>query len=108
MQGLIDDGFVSTKDDRWYILTEQGYEYIYKNYTVKDTEELIMSVFRKHKKGIGEPIMSNSFLSLQQDMERFHFDNYGLAFQNLIEGNFIELVNDRLYKLTKDGYDRIR
>ena len=30
MQGLINDGFVSTKDI-WYVLTEKGYNCIYKD-----------------------------------------------------------------------------
>lgn len=103
---LITDNYVSTKDG-WYVLTEKGYNHIYSNYTIEDTIELILDVFRKHKVIVGEILMQNHFIKPQQDMDRFHFDNFSIAMQKIIVDGLIELTKEGCYKLTQFGYNRI-
>lgn len=106
MQQLISDVYVSTKDG-WYVLTEDGYNYIYRKYSIEDTKQLIMNVFRNHKVGVGGILMQNNFITLQQTAERFHFDNFTFALQSLISDGLIEVNEIGYYKLTQSGYDRI-
>lgn len=102
---LITGGYISS-DDKWYILLEKGYNYIFRNYSIEDTEQLILDVFRKHKIGVGEILMQNSFLSFRQEAERFHFENFNNAILNLHTKRLIE-SSDMGYKLTQAGYERI-
>ena len=106
MNQLITDGYVSTKDN-WYVLTEIGYDHNYSEYSIEDTKELIMGVFKKHKVGVGEILMQNHFITLQQTMERFHFDNFNSAIQGLISDELFEITDKGYYKLTQSGYDKI-
>jgi len=103
---LIEDEYIFIKDS-WYVLTDKGCDYIYRNYSIETTKSLILEVFKKHKIGIDEIIMQNSFIKLQQSVDRFHFDNFTLAFQNLISDEYIEIAGNNCYKLTKLGYDNI-
>jgi len=105
INGLVDEGYISTNGD-FFVLEQKGYDHIYAGYSILDTERMIMDVFRRHKIGVGQMIMSNSFLELERSMERFHFDNYNQAFQNLGRKGMIEFV-ERGYKLTQIGYDAI-
>lgn len=105
IQQLISDEYI-TINDNWYILLDKGYDYISKDYSIEDTEALILDIFRKHKKGIGEMLMTNSFLAVQQSAERFHFDNFDNAFKSLISKGLLEQV-ERGFRLTQKGYDTI-
>lgn len=106
MQQLISDEYISIKDN-WYVLTEKGYDHLYSDYSIEDTKDLILGVFRKHKVGVGEILMQNHFISLQQDMDRFHFDNFNAALHSLIAEGQIEINEKNYYKLTQSGYDKI-
>ena len=106
MKQLIADEYVSVKNE-WYVLTEKGYNHIYCDYSIEDTKELILEVFRKHKIGVGEILMPNHFISLQQNIDRFHFDNFTIAIQSLILERLIENTDKSYYKLTQSGYDKI-
>lgn len=103
---LIEEGYVSVKEG-WYLLTEKGYDYIFRNYSIKDTEEVILNFFRKHKIREGEVLMQRNFNSLQEE-DRFHFDNFNNAMQNLILEGLIEITVEKNYfKLTQAGYNRV-
>ena len=106
MNDLISKGYVSTKEE-WYVLTEKGYDHIYRDYSIAYTEEIILDVFRKHKTGVGQILMQNHFITVQQNADRFHFDNFNIALNNIIAGGLIEITNEGYYKLTQAGYDRI-
>lgn len=106
MNELIEEGYVSVRDN-WYVLEEKGYRYIYRNYSIEDTKKIILDVFRKHKVGVGEILMSNHFITTQQNAERFHFDNFNSAMQDLIADGLIEFTDKGYYMLTQLGYDNI-
>ena len=106
MKQLIADGYSSVKDD-WYVLTEKGYNHIYCDYSIEDTKEIILGVFRKHKVGVGEILMQNHFISVQKNADRFHFDNFNSAMQSLISDGLIEITDKGYTKLTQSGYDKI-
>jgi hypothetical protein len=102
---LIDGGYLSIKD-KCYILTDKGYNYIYKDYSVIDTEKLILTKIGRHGIDVGNIIMTGWLNSLQLEAERFHSDNFNNAIQNLMEKGFIETVEIG-YRLTQEGYSKI-
>lgn len=102
---LISDNYMSVNDG-WYVLTEKGYNHIYKDYSIDDTEEIILDTVRKHKVGVGNIIKENWLTSTQQSVGRFHFDNFNKALQNIIDKGFLENTNQGL-KLTLSGYEKI-
>lgn len=102
---LITDEYISTKDN-WYVLLEKGYTHLFSGYKLEDTENIILSVFAKHKIGVGQMLMTNSFITLQNSVERFHFDNFNNAINSLIEKGLIQ-TTERGYILTQNGYDKI-
>jgi hypothetical protein len=102
---LITDNYMSVNES-WYVLTEKGYNYIYRDYSIEDTEEIILDIVRNHKVGVGNIIIQNWFTSTQQSADRFHFDNFNKALQNIIDKDFLENTEQGL-KLTSSGYEKI-
>jgi hypothetical protein len=102
---LIGNGYISF-DQNWYTLLDKGYDHIFYGYSIADTESLILGEFKSRKISIGHRLMRDSLSPLQQSLERFHFDNFNPALKNLILVGLIE-IEDRSYKLTQKGYDKI-
>jgi len=89
IEKLIKEGYVFSKEKN-YGITQKGYDLIYQNYSIKDTEELILSLFKKHKVGVDEILMSNNFTLFVNELERYHFDNFTNAIDSLIKETSIE------------------
>jgi len=102
---LISDGYIAF-DDNHYILLENGYNYIFRNYSIVDTEKVILNEFKIRKLGVDHILPSNTLISLQQSVERFHFDNFTIALERLISQKHIKEL-DHGYILTGKGYDEI-
>ncbi len=102
---LISTGYVGTKNS-WLTLTQKGYDFLNQGNSIADTEEIILDFLRKRNLGVGHIIMENWFTSLRTKLERFHFDNFNEALQNIINKGFIEVRSDGLF-FTQKGYDKI-
>jgi hypothetical protein len=105
VEQLIKEEYISTNDN-WYVLLEKGYNHLFSDYKLEDTENIILDVFKKHKIGVGQMLMTNSFISTQNSAERFHFDNFNNAINSLIQKHLIEST-ERGYILTQSGYEKI-
>lgn len=106
LQGLLDEGYIETRDGD-YILTQEGYNYIYRDYTLNETEEIILNVFREHKIRAGQILMQNTFTILQNRLERIHFDNFNNAINSLITDGLITITPQRHFMLTQNGFEHI-
>lgn len=102
---LISNGYVGTKDN-WLTLTQKGYDFLNQGFSIEDTENIILDFLRNRNFGVGHVIMENEFANLTRKLERFHFENFNQAVQNIISNGFIEVRNNRLY-LTQEGYDKL-
>ncbi|MPS74240.1 MAG: hypothetical protein E2590_13990 [Chryseobacterium sp.] len=105
LNDLISNGYVGTKDS-WFTLTQKGYDFLNQGLSIEDTENIIMEFLRKRNLGVGHAIMANWFTSLTTRLERFHFDNFNNALQNIINKGFIEERSNGLF-FTQKGYDRV-
>lgn len=105
LDALISNGYVGIKDS-WLQLNQKGYDFLNQGLKIEDTENIILDFLRKKNLGVGNIIMENWFTSLTNNLQRFHFDNYKEAFQNIIKKGFIEKRNNRLF-LTQEGYDKL-
>jgi len=102
---LISNGYVGTKEN-WFTLTQRGYDFLNQDLSIEDTENIILDFLRNRNLGVGHVIMENWFINLTTKLERFHFDNFNKALQNIIAKGFIEVRNNGLF-LTQEGYDKL-
>jgi predicted transcriptional regulator len=102
LKRLVDSEYILVRGSS-YVLTEKGYDYIYKDYSIRDTEKIILDEIRRRDIDAGNIIMSNWLNALQRDMEIFHSDNFNNAIRSLIDKGFIEAA-EMGYKLTQEGY----
>lgn len=105
LNDLMSDGYIGTKDN-WLTLTQQGYDFLNKGYSISDTESIILDFLKDRNLGVGHVIMENWFISLTTKLERFHFDNFNNAFQNIIDKGYIEVRSNGMF-FTQRGYDEI-
>lgn len=106
LENLIEQEYLGTKNS-WLTLKQKGYDYLYRDYKVQDTKDLIMQVFAEHELGVNQVLMKRVFNNFVQKLERFHFDNFNKAMDSLISDELIEPQDDRFLKLTQKGYDYI-
>jgi hypothetical protein len=106
IERLINDGFIGLKDG-WYTLEQKGYDELYKNYKLEGTEDIIMAIFRKHKTGKNEVIMGGALTSVQQSVDRYHFDHFQQALQSLQEKGWIKGEGSNMIRLTEIGYNQL-
>lgn len=105
IQKLISKGFVEQEEDT-YRLTKQGYEYLYRRYSIEDTMDLIMSDFRKRRIGMNDILLLPALLATLQDADRYHFDHYDKAIRILVEKGLL-IANGRGFILTEEGYSAV-
>lgn len=105
LNDLISNGYVGTKDS-WLTLTQKGYDYLNQGLSIEHTENIILDFLRKRNLGVGHVIMPSWFTSLTTQLERFHFDNFNVALNNIIKNGYIEARNNGLF-LTQIGYDKL-
>lgn len=102
---MISNGYVGTKDN-WLRLTQKGYDFLNQGFSISDTERVILDFLRKRNLGVGHAIMENWFTSLTPKLERFHFDNFNKALQNIVDKGYIEIRSNEMF-FTQKGYDEI-
>lgn len=105
LQGLMAEDYVSTKEG-WYVLTGKGYDYIYRNHSVAETEKIIRQELKRRNLAAGNSILLNWFNTLKHEIDRYHFDHFNEAFQNLVNEEIMEAA-ERGYKLTDKGYNQL-
>ncbi|ADQ82989.1 hypothetical protein J5295_08840 [Riemerella anatipestifer] len=102
---LISNGYVGTSG-HWLTLTQKGYDFLNQGLSIEDTENVILEFLRKRNLGVGHVIMENWFISLQNQIERFHFDNFNVALNNILNKGYIEQRDNGIF-LTQKGYDKL-
>ena len=102
---LISNGYVGTKDN-WLTLTQRGYDYLNQGLSIEDTENVILDFLRQRKLSVGHVIMENWLTNLTTRLERFHFDNFNKALNNIFNKGYIEQRDNGMF-LTQRGYDKL-
>lgn len=103
---LISDGYIGLKDG-WYTLTQKGYNHLNKDYSITDTENIILDFLKSRNLKAGYVIMPNWFNSLLTKLDRVHFDNFYTALQNVIDNGIIEVRSNNDMFFTQKGYDAL-
>lgn len=106
LNSLISDGYIIDTKDYWLRLTQKGYDFLNQGYSILDTEEVILDFLKMRSLKTGHVIMENWLTNLTTKLERFHFDNFHEALQNIVDKGYIELRHNGMF-LTQKGYDKI-
>lgn len=105
MNELVRQGFVNAEEDI-FRLTQRGYDYLYRRYSIQDTMDVILSDFRKRRIGKNEILLLPALLATLQDVDRYHFDQYDKAIHVLVDKGWL-LANGRGFILTEEGYTEV-
>ncbi|MPT35695.1 MAG: hypothetical protein E2604_11580 [Flavobacterium sp.] len=103
---LISEEYIGVKDN-WYTLTQKGYNHLNEDYSITDTENIILNFLKSRNLKAGDVIMPNWFNSLLQNIGRVHFDNFNTALQNVIHKGIIEVRSNNDMFFTQKGYDEL-
>ena len=102
IENLVTEGFISY-DGSHFILNQSGYDKIWEGYTLQDTENFILNIYRERNLGIGHGLHPAALNGIRNNAERFHMDNMGTAWQSLVDKGYLNENG----QLQQTGYDKI-
>jgi len=102
---LVNESYLSEKNGGLELL-QKGYDHIFKDYTLEDTERLILHILEDSKIGRGHSIPLRIFFERQVDWERYFADTLEMAIQSLITKGIFTEDGQNLF-LSDLGFEKV-
>ena len=101
---LVKENYLSEKNGGFELL-QKGYNYIFKDYTLEDTEQLILLTLKNHNIKKGESVLFN-FINRKSEWEKYFVDTFDDAIKSLTDKELF-IKDDQNLLLTDLGYDKV-
>ncbi len=105
IQFLTNKGYIE-EVKQGFKLTSSGFDYLYSNITIEDTENEIMDVFYSKNMGVSHVLPKQALMGTKVSLHPKHKENLNEAIDNLLKKQFVEDANTGL-RLLQAGYDHI-
>lgn len=105
LEALEADDFISVSDTGIQ-LKQKGYDHIFSEYSIQDTEEKILNALRKFDLRRGDAVPFVPLFHQRNEWGRYYFDTFQAAFDSLIANGYITKEGQSLF-LSDKGFDKL-